>query len=309
MEQNAIKQMTDSTISTVIEKVELFKSGGLKLPKDYDAQGSMRLAFLMIQEVKDMNKQPALSVCTQVSVANALLEMVIKGLNPSKNQCYFIVYGNKLVMQDSYLGKLAQAKRVAGIKHVIPFTLFEGDIFEWKIDYLTGRKSIVNHETQFANQIQSKWTGAFAIKVYESGETDIEVMAKDEIIASWQMGKAKGNSPAHKNFPGEMAKKTVSNRCVKIDIGSSDDANLFIGEEDDIDLAGANVDNIIEQNANKHLLELEVTTTENEDDKKKIPNASPEEAFKTPEDQIKKEEAKAGEQLEIKDAKGPGFAE
>ena len=47
----------------------------------------------------------------------------------------------------------------------------------------------------------------------------------DEIRKAWAQGAAKGGSPAHKNFPQEMAKKTVINRACKIFVNTSTDAD------------------------------------------------------------------------------------
>ena len=53
-----------------------------------------------------------------------------------------------------------------------------------------------------------------------------------QIQKSWEQGPTKGQSPAHKNFPGEMAKKTVINRACKLLIAASDDSVLMEPGED-----------------------------------------------------------------------------
>ena len=64
-------------------------------------------------------------------------------------------------------------------------------------------------------------------------------MTLAQIKAAWQQGATKGQSPAHKNFPAEMCKKTVIGRACKMVINSSDDAWLYDGkkDEDDVDVA------------------------------------------------------------------------
>ena len=44
-------------------------------------------------------------------------------------------------------------------------------------------------------------------------------------------GATKGQSPAHRNFPQEMAKKTVIGRACKLFVSTSDDAGVY-GSED-----------------------------------------------------------------------------
>ncbi len=101
----------------VLNKIEKFQAdGGLTLPANYSVENHMKSAWLILQSTKDRDGNPALSVCTKDSIANALFDMVLQGLAVSKNQGYFIVYGNKLEFQRSYFGTVALAKRVGGIK-------------------------------------------------------------------------------------------------------------------------------------------------------------------------------------------------
>ncbi len=64
-------------------------------------------------------------------------------------------------------------------------------------------------------------------------------MSMAQIRAAWNQGATHGASPAHKNFPAEMCKKTVIGRACKLIINSSDDAWLYDGkqDEDDVDTA------------------------------------------------------------------------
>lgn len=260
-----IKKFTEDTVGSVLTKLEQFKTeGGLKLPENYSAENALRSAFLILQETQDLNKRPALEVCTKESIANALLDTVLQGLSPSKKQCYYIVYGNKLVMQRSYMGTMAIGKRVAGIKDVVSIAIYDGDVFEYGFDFTTGRKNITKHEQNFENINPQKVKGAYAIAIFKDGTTDAEVMNMEQIRSSWEMGKAKGNSPAHQKFPDEMAKKTVVSRLLKTKIGSSDDADLF-DEIEITDTTVAFVENEITEKANKETLDIDAEdVTENE---------------------------------------------
>jgi recombination protein RecT len=60
----------------------------------------------------------------------------------------------------------------------------------------------------------------------------LEEMTIQEILKAWGQGQTKGNSPAHQNFKGEMAKKTVINRALKTLINSSTDSGLM---DEDVD--------------------------------------------------------------------------
>lgn len=229
---NGVAKFTESTVDNVLLKVTSFQTNGdLKLPPNYSAENAVRSAWLMIQEVKNMDKRPALEVCTRESIANALLDMVLQGLNPVKKQCYFIVYGNKLVLQKSYIGTIMVSKRVADVKEVKGVPIYEGDVFKYEINLETGIKKIVEHTQNFANIDPDKVTGAYALVTKNDGTISVEVMTMKQIRKSWEMGNAKGASPAHKNFADEMSCKTVINRALKVAIGSSDDSSLYEEEE------------------------------------------------------------------------------
>ena len=75
---------------------KLSKSGELHLPGDYSAANALKSAWLILQSTLDRDKKPVLTSCTRDSIANALFDMIVQGLSPAKDQCYFIAYGNQL---------------------------------------------------------------------------------------------------------------------------------------------------------------------------------------------------------------------
>jgi recombination protein RecT len=102
----------------------------------------------------------------------------------------------------------------------------------------------------------NKVKGAYAIVELADGLRAVEIMSMAQIQAAWNQGSTKGTSPAHKNFPDQMAMKTVINRALKLLINSSDDSDLFDEEEQLVDQVQANVNHKIEQNANIAPLEF-----------------------------------------------------
>lgn len=226
----------------ILDKVNKFTAdGGLVLPKTYSVANNMKSAWLILQETLDRNQKPVLEVCTKASIANALFDMVLQGMSVSKNQGYFIAYGNKLEFQRSYFGTVALAKRVQGgiTTEPVANVIYEGDEFIYTIDPKTGLISIIKHEQKLENIDDSKIKAAYAIATYADGKTQTTIMTLDQIKKAWNQGATKGQSPAHKNFPAEMCKKTVIGRACKMVINSSDDAWLYEGkaDEDDVDVA------------------------------------------------------------------------
>lgn len=237
--QSATKavQKYENISEQVLARIEDFqKSGGMVIPKDYSVENHMKSAWLILQATTDKSGQQALAVCTKESIANALLDMVLQGLAVSKKQGYFIVYGSKLEFQRSYFGTIALAKRTGGIKtEPVANVIYEGDEFIYTIDPKTARISIVKHEQKIENIDNTKIKGAYALVTLADGTTQVTIMSMAQIRAAWGQGATKGNSPAHKNFAEEMAKKTVIGRACKAIINSSDDAWLYEGKADDMD--------------------------------------------------------------------------
>lgn len=244
--------------ASVLNKVNQFeKSGQIKLPKDYSAENALKAAMLILNETENKNKQKALEHCTKDSIANALLKMVVWGLSPLKKQCDFIMYGNKLDCSIEYTGNIALAKRYGGLISIKSNAVFEGEEFEFET-HPNGTKSVVKHKQTLDSIGSKKVIGAYAVIQLESGVTDTEIMSISQIKDAWNQGAMKGGSPAHKNFPDQMAMKTVINRACKPLIRSSSDAVLYDGTETDktIDVAYEDVSEEVETKANKDVLEV-----------------------------------------------------
>lgn len=211
------KNISDNVLARV---TELEQAGELVLPTGYTAGNALKMAWLNLQNVKDRNNRPALEVCKQASICNALLEMVIKGLSVAKKQCYFIVAGDQLTCWEDYRGKLMRAKRDTEVAEVNAQVVYKGDDFAYTVDE-RGRYQLVKHETKLENINLSAIVGAYAVVTTKDGDRWIEVMTMDQIRKSWQQGAAKGNSGAHNNFTDQMCKKTVISRACKIALGAA----------------------------------------------------------------------------------------
>ena len=217
-----ITDLVGNKINTMLATNELY------LPADYSPENALKSAWLELQHCKDRNDKPALEVCSMASISNALLDMVVQGLTPQKKQCYFVVYGKELTLMRSYMGSIAVAKRFSDVRDVWANVIYEGDTFKYEIDPATGIKRIVEHTQDFTNIDADKITGAYAVITRRSGETYVEIMTMDQIKKAWGQGATKGKSPAHTNFPDEMAKKTVINRACKLFINTSDDSPVLV---------------------------------------------------------------------------------
>lgn len=225
--QVAVKKQSEITDQVFNKVQQLQDAGSLVLPKTYVAGNALKSAQLILAETKDKAGKLATEVCTKESIANCLLDMVKMGLEPSKKQCYFVIYGDKLQLMTSYFGKLAIAKRVADLEEVKAFVIYDGDEFEMEFNLDDLTMQLKTYKPNPLNVNLDKITGAFAIPVFKDGTRgDLVYMSYQQIKNSWNQGYAKGNSGAHKNFTDEMCKKTIITRVCKTLINSSDDGDL-----------------------------------------------------------------------------------
>lgn len=263
--QNQLSIIKKDTVDVVAAKVKEFQEKGeLHFPANYSPENAMKSAWLILQNTQDRNKKPALEVCTRDSVANALLDMVVQGLNPVKKQCYFIVYGTQLVCMRSYFGTMSVTKRVTGAKDIDAAVIYEGDEVDYEI--VNGRIKNLTHKQKFGNINKEKTIGAYCTITLPGGEVYTELMTIDEIRKAWSKAQfwakdqdieKKGST--HDEFKQEMAKKTVINRACKKFLNSSDDSSLVISHINRADEVKeeALLEEELQQNANKEVIDIE----------------------------------------------------
>lgn len=264
-QQNHVAVKQKSIADSVQNKVREFQERGeLHFPAGYSPDNAVKSAWLILQNVKDRNSKPALEVCTKDSVANALLDMVVQGLNPMKKQCYFIVYGNQLICQRSYFGTMAVTKRVTGAKNIDAAVIYEGDDVEYEMK--NGRVSNLVHRQKFGNINKENIIGAYSIIELPENELYTELMTIDELRKAWSKAQFWGKGQAkekegstHDEFKQEMAKKTVINRACKKFLNSSDDSSLIIHHFNRADEAAeeAKIQEEISHNANTEIIDVE----------------------------------------------------
>jgi recombination protein RecT len=222
-------QKKEANISNlVLDQITTFTATGeIQMPPQYSPENAIKGAWIVLQDQKTRDKKPVLEVCTNASIASALFKMCMEGLSALKGQGYFIPYGTELTWMRDYNGSRALAKRVGNVESVPANVVFEGDDFEIGVDPKTGYQFLVKHKPNPDGRDMSKIKGSYAIVNYKDGRQNLEYMTFEEIKTAWEQGATKGNSPAHKNFPQEMCKKTVIQRACKEPINSSDDGYLF----------------------------------------------------------------------------------
>ena len=202
---------------------------GMSFPEDYNLANSLMGAYLTLKETTDKNGKPLLETCSQISIANSLMDMATLGLSVQKKQGYFIAYGGKCQFQRSYFGNITIARRF-GLKDIHAEVIYEGDNFVYHIE--DGNKVLDKHEQSITNIDNDKIIGAYAVVIMQDGTKMLEVMNMKQIKQSWQQGYGyKEGSGTHSKFADQMAKKTVINRALKQIINTHGD--VFVQEADE----------------------------------------------------------------------------
>lgn len=211
------KQVT----TNILDRIEEMKVEGLAIPKNYNASNALNIAFLELKDMKVRNK-PLLEEVTKDSIYQSLLNMVLQGLSPAKNQVYFIPYGNELQMQRSYFGTQAALKRLSDVKDIYAEVIRKGEEFEF--ENKEGRKRFVKHEQTFET-LDNEIVGAYAIIETENDGKLLEIMTKKQIDTAWSQAKTKN---VQNKFGDQMAMRTVINRAAKNHINTSDDSDMLV---------------------------------------------------------------------------------
>lgn len=212
---------TNELVAGVINRIDAMKKEQkMALPAGYNAANALNMAWLQLTDTS--NGQSLVQKTTPESQAKALLNMALQGLSPAKNQVYFIPYGRNLTLMRSYFGSLAILQRLDNVKDVWAEVVREGDRFEIRSE--RGRMVVKTYEPSVDN-MDKPIAYAFAAIVDNNGVTNYTVMTKKQIDTSWSHAKT---TKVQKEYPDQMALRTVLNRAAKWFINSSSDNDLLI---------------------------------------------------------------------------------
>lgn len=268
--QNAGLVVNNAFVDGLVVQLQEKEKYGLTFPKDYNYSNELMGAYLILKETQDANKKPVLESCSQVSIANTLMDMVTLGVSMQKKQCYPVAYGGKLQCQISVYGNTCIARRY-GLKTIDAMCIYDGDTFTYHIE--NARIVIDEHKQDFLHINKDKIIGAYAIVTMDDGSQYVELMNMDMIKQAWKQGYGykENGSGTHQKFTDQMAMKTVKNRALKYIIRTygtqavSDAYDNFEETETD-DRVVMDVQHDISENANSEdfIVDAEVVETEPE---------------------------------------------
>ena len=209
VKQEIANAITETTIadSILASFNKLADQNQLVFPKGYNLGNELKLMFTTLSQ------NELLSQATKISIGESLAEAVIQGLEIEKKQCYFIVYKNKMSLFRSYYGDIAVAKRTGLVNEIKARVIYEGDDYELDVNE-DGEEIISGHRTKLLNR-DGGIIGAYAWAELPNGKRRYTIMTWNEIQKNWSKSRAI-NGTAQKEFPQEMAKRTVIRRLVKM---------------------------------------------------------------------------------------------
>lgn len=211
----ATKQELTDKVFTSLQKQ---KNNGLVLPKNYNVANALNFAYLKLSQSGLLNTE------NQASLANALLDMCVQGLNPAKNQCYFIEYNKNVTMMRSYFGDRAACIQSGLVKDIQANVIYEGDEVN---TYYNDGYLIVEHKTDFKN-MNNSIIGAYAFAVLPDGKKLYDIMPIERIKKSWAMSKNQSNNKLQQSFTDDACKRTVIRHLVKNIFQQSIDDNVVV---------------------------------------------------------------------------------
>jgi recombination protein RecT len=249
-DKSEIRQIVDRTH---YRTREMLSGGEIVIPADYNMANAFKSAQLLFYDmnVSQYNKQTKsyeekniLEACTPASVSNALLKMVVMGLNPAKRQIDFIPYGNKLIAQPSYFGDMAMTKRFCGAVDIITRLIYKDDDFVF--EYYDEDIKITKHKSELKNWRDDLIIGAYTIIVFQDRK-HVEIQTIDKIKKAWvekskqYMKDGKPNPKSvHEKFTSEMVKRSMVRYACKTFLNSSGDYNHILQTTSNIEMSNNN---------------------------------------------------------------------
>lgn len=195
------------------------------LPRHIRADHFIRTAITCI------SKNPKLLECTVPTLLGSLITAAQLGLNPDgiTGEAYLIPFSNSKKQPDGTWKKVMEVQFIPGYRGLVQLAMrsgivksfqarevYENDRFEYEFGL---EPKLIHIPWKIDLKSEKKDRGilmyVYAVVQYTNGGSAFEVMNMDEVAIIRQKSKAP-DSPAWKDFFGEMAKKTVIRKIAKM---------------------------------------------------------------------------------------------
>lgn len=184
------------------------------LPPGFNRERFILNCITVIQDMmKDRKKREKLTEVKIETIPVCLAQGAYLGLDFFNGECYAVPYDGVMQFQTDYKGEIKICKKhsKAPIRNIFAKVVREGDFFEEEV--VGGEQKICHKPVPFST---ADMVGAFAVVLYKDGTISYDTMSKAEIEKTREVYSKAPNSPAWKNSPGEMYKKTVLRRLCKL---------------------------------------------------------------------------------------------
>ncbi len=201
--RNAIEQRLTETL---IQKAA-------QLPKNFNQTKFIQNCLTALDSTKDIEN------IDESTVVKGLMKGAVLGLDFMNQECYLIAYKNKdkggafdMNFQTHYKGekKLAMLYSVKPIKEITTELVRIGDFYEYKVE---NNKKVINWTPQRFNKGEVE--GGFSIVLFEDDSSISVEMSVSEIEQIKNIYSKAKNSPAWRDRPTEMQKKTILRSVLK----------------------------------------------------------------------------------------------
>lgn len=220
IEKSAVKLAQDT--SDWINKN--IRDNKITVPEGYNVSNEITMALMMIAQTNDKDGRPALESCSRESIMTQLRLMAQNGLSMAQKQCYPIVRKPKLCIDISYFGTISIIKRLMPGYDVRANVIYKDDIY----DYIWNEETQCYQVTNIRSSIENRdkpIVGAYGT-IFEKATGKVifsEVMSWKEILTSWSHAKT---DKVQKEFPQEMAKRTLIQRMCKLFLNTEKMSNV-----------------------------------------------------------------------------------
>lgn len=195
--RNAIEQRLTETL---IQKAA-------QLPKNFNQTKFIQNCLTALDSTKDIEN------IDEATIVKGLMKGAVLGLDFMNQECYLIAYKNnkkggvyEMNFQTHYKGekKLAMLYSVKPIKEITTELVRQGDFYEYKVE---NNKKVINWTPQRFNDGEVE--GGFSIVLFEDDSSVSVEMSVSEIEQIKNTYSKAKDSPAWKDRPTEMQKKTI----------------------------------------------------------------------------------------------------
>ena len=211
----------------VRKRMELVAPPGTDMVRQYEFATS-------VAKMLSQSKRPVQPASIVASAYNAI--SLGLSLNPVKGEAYLVPYQGVCKLIPGYKG-LANLMRNAGLKDIQGRVVYEGD--EW--DYYEDERGqhYKYKPTKSADRGEPEW--AFSRAVLADGTISVFVMPYHKIEKIKQMVLARTPKSPWKDWPEEMAQKTVIRAHSKT-LAMSDDVARAVHFDEKVEIGDASVD-------------------------------------------------------------------